>query len=86
VDPASGTLLRTDLQAARSPAQRLLGAMFPLHVGTFAGPLSRILWAVLGLVPALLFGTGFLLWRRRTRDVRGPAAVGDNPQPTPTQT
>jgi uncharacterized iron-regulated membrane protein len=68
VDPASGTPVRVDLHADRTPAQRLLRAMFPLHVGSFGGTATRVLWAVLGLVPALLFGTGFLIWRRRNRN------------------
>ena len=72
VDPATGTLLRTDLHAERTSAERILRAMFPLHVGTFAGPWSRVLWAGLGLVPALLFTTGCLLWRRRTRNNPNP--------------
>jgi uncharacterized iron-regulated membrane protein len=68
VDPASGTPVRVDLHADRTPAQRLLRAMFPLHVGSFGGTATRVLWAVLGLVPALLVGTGFLIWRRRNRN------------------
>ena len=68
VDPASGTLVRADLHADRTPAQRLLRAIFPLHVGSFGGTGTRVLWAVLGLVPALLLGTGFPLWRWRNRN------------------
>jgi len=73
VDAFAGTLVRTDLHAQRSPAQRFLRAMFPLHVGTFGGLVTRILWTVLGLVPAALFVTGTLLWWRRIRGGRPPA-------------
>ena len=67
VDAFAGTLVRVDRHAERTPAQRFLRAMFPLHVGTFGGLVTRILWAVLGLVPAALFITGALLWWRRLR-------------------
>jgi len=69
LDPFTGALLRADLHAERSPAQRFLRALFPLHVGTFAGDFSRWLWVVLGLVPALLWITGLGMWRRRTRPI-----------------
>ncbi len=70
IDPASGQVLRADLHQARNPAQRALRALFPLHVGTFAGMPSRVLWLLLGLAPSVLFVSGFLLWRRRTLGVR----------------
>ena len=47
-----------------------------LHFGDFAGLASRILWAILGLAPALLAVTGITLWakrrsmRKRSRDKR----------------
>lgn len=37
----------------------------PLHYGTFGGNFTRILWIFLGLTPAVLFVTGFLMWRKR---------------------
>jgi len=65
VDPATGVLLRFDLHADRTAAQRILRAMFPLHVGTFGGTATRWLWVLLGLVPAGLFVSGALMWWRR---------------------
>jgi uncharacterized iron-regulated membrane protein len=50
--------------------------MVRLHFGRFGGLTSRILWTVLGLVPAVLFVTGAVLWwtrvtvPRRTPDLR----------------
>ena len=40
---------------------------FSFHAGTFAGEFSRILYVIVGLVPALLAISGFLLWIRRKR-------------------
>jgi uncharacterized iron-regulated membrane protein len=37
----------------------------PLHFGTFAGHWSRIAWILVGLMPGVLFLTGFLMWWRR---------------------
>lgn len=70
VDPASGVLLRTDLHSDRTSAQSILRALFPLHVGTFGGEATRWLWVLLGLVPAALFVTGVLMWRRRLQPSR----------------
>lgn len=70
LDPYTGTVVRADLHAERTPAQRILRAMFPLHAGTFGGLTTRILWVILGLAPALLFVTGFLMWWNRV--VRPP--------------
>ncbi|MFN0066339.1 MAG: PepSY-associated TM helix domain-containing protein [Limisphaerales bacterium] len=70
LEPYTGTVVRADLHAERTPAQRILRAMFPLHAGTFGGLTTRILWVILGLAPALLFVTGFLMWWNRV--VRPP--------------
>ena len=67
IRPSDGTLLRVDLHAQSTPAQRILRALFPLHAGTFGGITTRILWTALGLVPAGLFVTGTLHWWKRAR-------------------
>ena len=36
--------------------------MLPLHFGEFGGLPTRILWAVGGLMPALLLTTGVIMW------------------------
>ncbi len=64
VDPSTGALLRVDRHAERSAAQRMLRAMFPLHVGTFGGLTTRVIWLLLGLAPLMLLVTGSLMgWR-----------------------
>lgn len=55
-DPLSGT-----------PAQRFLALMFPLHSGSLYGLPTRILTAVLGLLPLLFFVTGVIFWINRRR-------------------
>lgn len=41
--------------------------VYSFHVGSFAGSLSRILYVFVGLTPAILSITGFLLWWRRKK-------------------
>jgi len=66
-DPVTATTLRVDLHDRLAPGQRLLGNMAPWHFGTFGGGPTRALWFVLGLVPALMFGTGLWLWMWQRR-------------------
>ncbi|HEY8518905.1 MAG TPA: PepSY-associated TM helix domain-containing protein [Gammaproteobacteria bacterium] len=47
------------------PGEPLLLALVQLHFGRFGGLGVRIAWTLLGLVPALLFVTGFIMWRQR---------------------
>jgi uncharacterized iron-regulated membrane protein len=54
------------------PGEAVLLGMIQLHFGRFGGLTIRVLWFVLGLLPAALFVTGFVLWwtrvvRRRAR-------------------
>jgi hypothetical protein len=55
--------------------------LYPLHFGTFGGNVTRILWIIVGLAPAVLYVTGLLMWwnrsilpglrrRRRRREMR----------------
>jgi uncharacterized iron-regulated membrane protein len=56
-DPDPGDLHR--------PGEVLLLELIKLHFGRFGGLGIRTLWAILGLVPAALFITGFIVWWRR---------------------
>ncbi len=47
------------------PGEWLLRGLIRLHFGRFGGLSVRVLWTVLGLLPAVLFITGFTLWWRR---------------------
>ena len=49
-----------------------------IHVGNFAGWPIKALWVVLGLIPPVLFVTGFIMWWHRVVQPwlkRGPAAL-----------
>lgn len=54
-----------DLQDDTRPDGWLLW-LIRLHFGRFRGMLwANVLWIILGLLPAFLFATGFVLWYRR---------------------
>jgi uncharacterized iron-regulated membrane protein len=60
-----------DLNDPVRPGEWVVLELIKLHFGRFGGLGVRFLWVVLGLVPTVLFATGFVLWwlrvvRRRT--------------------
>lgn len=56
------------LGTAPSLGASLFSWMGPLHYGNFGGPVSRILWAFLGVGCCLLTATGTLVWSERRRE------------------
>ncbi|HKE37701.1 MAG TPA: PepSY-associated TM helix domain-containing protein [Candidatus Baltobacteraceae bacterium] len=50
---------------------RVREAMYAVHIGSPGGPVLRALYAFFGLMPAVLFLTGFLMWRNNLK-VRVP--------------
>lgn len=57
--------LDPNLEDFERPGEDLVRALVAGHFGRFGGLGIRITWTVLGLVPAVLFVTGFILWWRR---------------------
>ena len=64
-DRYSGRILSDVDSREQSLAIRLVLFIRPLHFGTFAGHWSRIAWILVGIAPAVLFVTGFIMWWRR---------------------
>ena len=64
-DRFSGKVLSDVDSRKQSPAIRLVLFIRPLHFGTFAGHWSRIAWILVGLMPGVLFFSGFIMWWRR---------------------
>ena len=65
--PATGHVLRVDDAREAPSASRVLYAAYPLHVGALGGGGIRVLYALLGVTPAILSVTGTLIWFRRWR-------------------
>ncbi len=47
------------------PGDRILRWFGYLHFGNFGGTSVKVLWTVIGIAPAILFVTGFLMWWNR---------------------
>lgn len=68
LDQYSGKVLRIDNPLTESLRTKLANAVFSifiLHTGRYGGQPMMILYVVVGLVPTILFITGFLMWRQR---------------------
>ncbi|MGC1271871.1 MAG: PepSY domain-containing protein [Croceibacterium sp.] len=70
VDGASGQVLAVDTMALAGAGSTVNAWLHPLHDGSAGGMAGRVLAALAGLVPALLFGTGLARWRLRRRGAR----------------
>ncbi|QAY77548.1 PepSY domain-containing protein [Sphingosinicella sp. BN140058] len=75
VDQYSGKVLAVHDERRGTSGTRLGAWIRCLHDGSVGGLPVRILAVLLGLVPAILFVTGFLHWRRRRRAARPQATA-----------
>ncbi len=66
VNPYSGEVLASHRADAAPTGTVIMNWLHPLHDGSAGGLFGRILVAVSGLVPLILFVTGLMRWRRRT--------------------
>jgi uncharacterized iron-regulated membrane protein len=67
IDQYSGEVLRLYTPSNATAGDHFLGWLFPLHTGHAFGLPGRILILVLGLVPTVLYVTGFIRWRQKRR-------------------
>jgi uncharacterized iron-regulated membrane protein len=72
IDRRSVKVLAARRSADLPTAIRAVLWLRPLHVGTFGGEITRVIWAILGLAPGLLFLTGLILWRKRIAAIAKP--------------
>jgi uncharacterized iron-regulated membrane protein len=77
LDPRNGEIRAVE-HALHAPAgTRLHNLLYPLHIGRWGGPASRIAYALAGLMPLLLLATGLgMWWNRAGRRRRHRAAAG----------
>lgn len=64
-DPYTGAMLRVDRTDAAALGTRITNLFYPLHTGAVGGTPGRMIQAVVGVTPALLFLTGLAIWGRR---------------------
>lgn len=69
-DGSNGELLREQPPIGKTPSTgaSLVGLMYPLHFGNFAGVTSKAVWVALGTASAYVSLTGLLLWTRRREE------------------
>lgn len=60
-----------DITDFTRPGETLIPVLLDGHFGRFGGVWGRSAWAVLGLTPAILFVSGFLIWWRSRKKVPG---------------
>jgi uncharacterized iron-regulated membrane protein len=65
LDPWSGEVLAAENALLAPAGTRLDNLVYPLHIGRFGGVTVRVLYALLGLFPLLLFVSGCLMWWNR---------------------
>lgn len=65
LDQYSGEVLSVESAFETPPGTRAGNYLYPLHVGLAGGTLTRVLQVFVGFAPAVLFFTGFLMWRSR---------------------
>ena len=77
IDRYSGEILKIEglPTEQKSLAQKVQDSFLPVHVGSFGGEASRLLYIFVGLSPTFLLGTGFIMWRNRK-----PTSRPDEPQ------
>ena len=69
-DGASTEMLSSFFMQQMTFGQRLTKMVAPLHFGTYGGMALKIVYCLLGLTPALLSISGFVLWRKRGKTKR----------------
>jgi uncharacterized iron-regulated membrane protein len=78
VDSRTGEAAGADVPGTGSAGDLVIQSLFPLHSGRLLGVPGRILMSLMGAMVAMFSVTGVLIWVRKHRARRHPAAV-----PTP---
>lgn len=67
IDPWSGQVLAVERATLAPAGLRALNLLYPLHIGSYGGLPIRLLYAILGVAPLVLFVSGVLMWWNRTQ-------------------
>lgn len=73
VDQYSGEILQVQDRSSFTAGEKFLEWLYPLHTGEALGDFGRSLVLLIGLIPAMLYVTGFLRWRQKRRARKRPA-------------
>lgn len=67
IDQFSGKILKVENVLEAPLAARILGALYPLHIGRYGGVISRIIHVFVGIATTGLFFTGLVMWWHRLK-------------------
>ncbi|HEY9812152.1 MAG TPA: PepSY-associated TM helix domain-containing protein, partial [Candidatus Sericytochromatia bacterium] len=67
IDQFSGKILKVENVLEAPLAARILGALYPLHIGRYGGVISRIIHIFVGIATTGLFFTGLVMWWHRQK-------------------
>jgi uncharacterized iron-regulated membrane protein len=67
LDQYSGKVLAIADEKTASLGDQIINSFWPLHVGTFGGNITRVLYLFVGLAPSALLVTGFVMWWHRRK-------------------
>jgi len=67
IDQFSGKILSSESVLDAPLATRMLGALYPLHIGRYGGMISRIIHIFVGIATTSLFFTGLVMWWHRQK-------------------
>lgn len=73
--PAGAPVPRRRFQPRYSTGDKIIRWFSYLHFGNFGGWWSKTLWTIIGLAPAFLFVTGFIMWCNRVLRPRARAII-----------
>ena len=65
LDSYTGEILHIENALNAPLGARIANALYPLHIGIVGGTANRFVLFFVGLVPAMLYVTGLLMWRNR---------------------
>ncbi|NII10058.1 sulfite reductase flavoprotein subunit alpha [Oleiagrimonas sp. C23AA] len=81
IDARSGAITQRQLWAEKPRGQRFVGALFPLHSGSYFGRVGLYLMSLASLGMPLFFITGVWLWLKRRRSAGQARRERDAMQP-----
>ena len=66
-DQYTGKVLFVENALTASVGTRIYNNLYPLHIGETGGLTTRVLQLLIGFSPLILFATGYIMWRNRSK-------------------
>lgn len=70
LDQYTGRILGVENALTAPLGTRIFNTFYPIHIGVIGGMPTRVVQIALGLMPAILFMTGFVMWKNRRKGKR----------------